>query len=63
MMLKFGDKVIIRDKSALEGVEGVVYRIAEGQVTVLLDREVLWPVGQGELEKVDKPGLSKLPAL
>ena len=63
MMLKFGDKVIIRDKSALEGVEGVVYRIADGQVTVLLDREVLWPVDQGEVEKVDKPGLRKLPAL
>lgn len=63
MMLKFGDKVIIRDKSALEGVEGVVYRIADGQVTVLLDREVLWPVDQSDLEKVDNPGLSKLPAL
>ena len=63
MMLKFGDKVIIRDKSALEGVEGVVYRIADGQVTVLLDREVLWPVDQCDLEKVDNSGLSKLPAL
>lgn len=63
MMLKFGDKVIIRDKSALDGVEGVVYRIGDGQVTVLLDREVLWPVDQGELEKVDNPSLSKLPAL
>lgn len=63
MMLKFGDKVIIRDKSALEGVEGVVYRIGDGQVTVLLDREVLWPVDQSDLEKVDNPGLSKLPAL
>ena len=62
-MLKFGDKVIIRDKSALNGVEGVVYHIGDGQVTVLLDREVLWPVDQGELEKVDNPGLSKLPAL
>ena len=63
MMLKFGDKVIIRDKSALEGVEGVVYRIADGQITVLLDREVLWPVDQCDLEKVDNSGLSKLPAL
>ena len=63
MMLKFGDKVIIRDKSALEGVEGVVYRIAGGQITVLLDREVLWPVDQCDLEKVDNSGLSKLPAL
>lgn len=63
MMLKFGDKVIIRDKSALEGVEGVVYRIADGQITVLLDREVLWPVDQCDLEKVDNSGLSKRPAL
>ena len=63
MMLKFGDKVIIRDKSALEGVEGVVYRIADGQITVLLDREVLWPVDQCDLEKVGNSGLRKLPAL
>lgn len=63
MMLKFGDKVIIRDKSALEGVEGVVYRIGGRQVTVLLDREVLWPVDQSDLEKVDNSGLNKLPAL
>ena len=62
-MLKFGDKVIIRDKSALEGVEGVVYRIGDGQVTVLLDREVLWPVDQSDLEKIDNSGLRKLPAI
>lgn len=62
-MLKFGDKVIIRDKSALEGFEGVVYRVADRQITVLLDREVLWPVDQCDLEKVDNSGLSKLPAL
>lgn len=62
-MLKFGDKVIVRDKSALEGAEGVVYRIGDGQVTVLLDREVLWPVDEGKLEKVDSSGLRKLPAI
>lgn len=63
MRLKFGDKVIIKDSSALDGVEGVVYRIGGGKVTVLLDREVLWPVDQCDLEKVDNPGLSRLPAL
>lgn len=63
MMLKYGDKVIIRDKSALAGVEGVVYRIGDDQVTVLLDREVLWPVAHSDLEKVENPGLRKLPAI
>jgi hypothetical protein len=62
MMLKFGDKVIVRDGSALDGVEGVVYRIGEGKAVVLLDREVLWPVDQCNLEKIDNPGMNKLPA-
>lgn len=63
MRLKFGDKVIIKDNSALDGVEGVVYRIGNGRVTVLLDKEVLWPVDQRDLEKIDGSGLSRLPAL
>ena len=63
MRLKFGDKVIIKDNSALDGVEGVVYRIGSGRVTVLLDKEVLWPVDQRDLEKIDGTGLSRLPAL
>ena len=63
MRLKFGDKVIIKDNSALDGVEGVVYRIGNGRVMVLLDKEVLWPVDQSDLEKIDGSGLSRLPAL
>ena len=63
MRLKFGDKVIIKDDSALDGVEGVVYRIGNGRVTVLLDKEVLWPVDQRDLEKIDGTGLRRLPAL
>lgn len=62
MMLKFGDKVMVRDGSALDGVEGVIYSIGDGNVVVLLDREVLWPVDQCDLEKIDNPGLNKLPA-
>jgi hypothetical protein len=61
-MLKFGDKVIVRDGSALDGVVGVIYRIGEGKAVVLLDREVLWPVDQCNLEKIDNPGMNKLPA-
>jgi len=63
MMLKFGDKVIIRDSSGLDGVEGVVYRIADEKVFVLLDKEVIWPVDPCDLEKIDNPGLSRLPAI
>ncbi len=62
-MLKFGDKVIIRDGSGLDGVEGVIYRIGDEQVSVLLDREVIWPVDPCDLEKVDSPGQSRLPAI
>jgi len=51
-MLKFGDKVIIRDGSALDGVEGVVYRIADRTISVLLDREVIWPVDPDRVEKI-----------
>lgn len=63
MRLKFGDKVIIRDNSVLDGVEGVIYRIRDGRVLVLLDKEVLWPVDQSDLEKVDGSGLGRLPAV
>jgi len=44
--MKFGDKVIIRDGSSVDGCAGVVYRL-EGEVAVvLLDKEVFWPVKQ-----------------
>ncbi len=49
-MLKFGDKVIIRDGSPLDGVEGVVYRLEEDQVSVLLEKEVVWHVSPEKIE-------------
>ncbi len=48
--MKFGDKVIIRDGSLLDGCNGLVYRLEEGKAVVLLDKEVLWPVAEADLE-------------
>lgn len=63
MRLKFGDKVIIKDRSALDGVEGVVYRVDGGKISVLLDKEVIWPVGHSDLEKISAAASPKLPSL
>ena len=52
MMLKFGDKVIIRDGSPLDGVEGIIYRIEVNRISVLLEREVVWPVNVDAIELV-----------
>lgn len=52
--MKFGDKVIIRDGSKLDGCVGIVYRLEEERAVVLLDREVLWPVTFDCLELSDK---------
>lgn len=52
--MKFGDKVIIRDGSLLEGSVGIVYRLEEGKAVVLLDKEALWPVDQAKLELLAK---------
>lgn len=51
-MFKFGQKVVIRDGSSLEGVEGIVYRIDESKISVLLDKEVIWSVDSACLEQV-----------
>lgn len=51
-MFKFGDKVIIRDGSLLDGTEGIVYRIETERLSVLLDKEVLWLVAEADLEHV-----------
>lgn len=50
--MKFGDKVIIKDGSQVDGCIGIVYRIEGEQILVLLDREVLWPVEKHHLELV-----------
>ena len=52
--MKFGDKVIIRDGSLLEGSNGIIYRLEEGKAVVLLDKEVLWPVAEADLELIGK---------
>ncbi len=51
-MYKFGDKVVIRDGSALNGVAGIVYQIDGDKVSVLLDREVIWHVDSCDLDYV-----------
>jgi|GEM_PF-3238840 len=63
MRLKFGDKVIIKDRSALDGVEGVVYRIDGEKISVLLDKEVIWPVDHSDLEQISVAASTKLPSL
>ena len=52
--MKFGDKVKIRDGSSLDGSSGIVYRLEEGEAVVLLDKEVLWPVAEADLELLGK---------
>lgn len=48
--MKFGDKVIIKDGSQVEGCVGIIYRLEDDKVVVLLDKEVLWPVNKNMLE-------------
>lgn len=55
-MFKFGDKVVIRDGSRLDGVVGIVYRVETEQISVLLDKEVIWPVKPDLLERTNGPG-------
>jgi hypothetical protein len=49
-MFRYGEKVVIRDGSKLDGSCGIVYSVKDGQVMVLVDREVLWPVAETHLE-------------
>jgi hypothetical protein len=48
--VRYGDQVVIRDGSLLDGAEGIVYSVKDGQVQVLLDREVFWMVMEQWLE-------------
>lgn len=47
--MKFGDKVIIQDGSRVDGCVGIIYRLNEENVHVLLDREVIWPVQRDQV--------------
>ena len=62
-MYKFGDKVVIRDGSVLEGVAGIVYQIKEDKVSVLLDKEVIWYVDSCDLDYEKTPGVDTLPVI
>lgn len=50
-LLRYGKRVVIRDGSKLEGREGIVFRVKDGMVQVLLDREVFWLVAEDQLEE------------
>lgn len=50
--LHYGEKVVIRDGSKLDGSEGIVFRAKDGEVQVLLDREVFWLVAEQQLERL-----------
>lgn len=50
--MKFGDKVVVRDGSQVDGNVGVVYRVEEENILVLLEKEVIWPVVRHSLELV-----------
>ena len=50
-MFRYGEKVTIRDDTALAGCQGLVYSVKDGQVLVLLDREVFWEVSERQLER------------
>ncbi|MDT8441867.1 MAG: hypothetical protein RQ723_09430 [Desulfuromonadales bacterium] len=54
--IRYGDRVIVRDQSHLNGHVGIVYKIVNNQLAhVLLDREVIWPVNIEQLEPVLPP--------
>lgn len=50
--MKFGDKVVIKDGSRVDGCVGIIYRLEEDKALVLIDKEVLWPVQRHNLEPV-----------
>ncbi|TLM68464.1 MAG: hypothetical protein FDZ69_02475 [Deltaproteobacteria bacterium] len=54
-MFRYGEKVVIRDGSRLDGAEGIVLRVNSGEIQVLLDREVIWMVTEQHLEH-SRPG-------
>lgn len=43
IMFRYGERVVIRDGSKLDCSLEIVYRVKDGQVMVLIDREVNWP--------------------
>ena len=53
MGIKYGSKVLIRNNSALDGLQGIVIEVVNSDaVEVLLDKEIIWPAKVEELEMV-----------
>lgn len=50
-MFRYGEKVVIRDSSKIDGAHGIVYQVKDGQVLVLIEREVMWLVNETQLER------------
>lgn len=57
-MFRYGQKVVIRDGSGLDGAEGIVFRVNPEGIQVLLDREVFWIVAAHQLEHWTSGGAS-----
>lgn len=51
-MVRYGNRVRIRDGSPLDGVEGIAYDVKPERVLVLIEREVFWAVAHEQLEAV-----------
>ena len=51
-MIRYGNKVRIRDGSPLDGVVGIAYDVKPERVWILIDREVFWPARHDQLEVV-----------
>lgn len=47
--MKYGDKIIVRDGSRVDGCVGVVSRLEDEKVHLLLDKEVPWTVRRDRL--------------
>ena len=50
-VIRYGEEVIIRDGSRLDGVRGIVYQVKDGKILVLIEREILWPVAETHVER------------
>lgn len=53
-LIKYGDTVMIRDNTRLDGLSGLVIKVCQNNFTaqILLDREVIWHVKLEDLEPV-----------
>ncbi len=52
-MIKYGDKVLIRDQTKLEGTTGLVLKVSSDQVAdVLLDKAIIYSAKMENLELI-----------